>query len=150
MPLFFASFLFSQYQEAFKRFSDQWQSFKLTKNEKLKTTLNEQTKESFLHLYFLWEICKTATEVYIPNNPPIYYPPVIRVAPGEYTEKDWYLKEVNSRKVENNIKSSFHLGCYERGEEMPLGLIVLLPLSIYFSGQPGLAFKYISGIDFLG
>jgi ADP-ribosylglycohydrolase len=51
-------------------------------------------------------------------------------------------------KVGQNIKASYNQDCYARGEEMPFGLIALLPLSAYFPGDPVSAFHYILEIDF--
>jgi len=145
---FLANFVIGQYQVASTAFELTWHIYEDVVNESYKNMMEQNCKEKFLHLWFLWEITKTATEVTIPNDPPLYFPPAMRIADKEYTEKNWQLKRIEPKKITQNVKATYHHDCYKRGEEMPLGLIALLPLSIYFLGDPAGAFHYISEVDF--
>jgi len=145
---FLADYIFSQYQDTYASFQEVWHKLHTTEVKATRQKLDEQCKEKFLHLWFLWEIVKTATEVFIPQNPPIYSPPALRIAESEWTHKPWYLKSVTPEKVKHNIKATYHFNTYENGQEMPLGLIAILPLAIYFPGDAPAAFEYIYKIDF--
>lgn len=145
---FLARYVFSQYQKAFLAFQDFWRQCEATSDTTIKLELEQRCKESFLHLWFLWEAAKTATEVFIPDHPPIFSPPAIRIAASEWTEKEWQLANVASQPIDRNIKASYNQDCYARGEEMPFGLIALLPFAIYFPGDPVSAFHYILEVDF--
>ena len=137
---FLASYIFSQYKIAVDDFQKIWKTCKQNPTDKC--------KESFLQMWMLWEISKTATEVFIPADSPLYSPPAKRMAESEYTTKPWSIQEVAAEKISQNIKSSFHHNCYMQGEEMPLGLIAILPLCIYFTGNPAEAFHYVLEMDF--
>jgi hypothetical protein len=111
----------------------------------------ELRKERFLKMWYSWELMKTATEVFVPTDPPLSSPPYRRVSDRkenpEYSDR-WHLEKAASVSVKTNIKGSYHLDTYAKGQEMPLGLIHLLPAAVYFPGQPGKTFHYIKSIDF--
>lgn len=136
--------IFSQYFSAlqhFRKIDDKWKAGS-AEAESIR-------RERFLHLRFCWEMAKTATEVIVP--PEFYSPPYERINDKEnypdYCDQ-WHLEPVAPQKITENIKSSYHYDTYARGEEMPLGLIALLPFAIYFPGRPKEAFHYIREIDF--
>ena len=146
-----ASVLFDQYRDArkeYEKLEGLWQSATAAEKESLK----EPRKEKFLHTWFSWELAKTATSVFIPENPPL-------LSPGhQYTKilnsegahiGEWDMTPVPTFTVTADIKSSYHFDCYARGEEMPLGQIALLPLAAYFPGDPAAAFQYALEINFL-
>jgi ADP-ribosylglycohydrolase len=109
---------------------------------------DESIKESFLNLWFLWEICKLASEVYIPETPKIISPGYERVDRNQQAG-DWRIRAVTPKYITSSIKNSYNDNSYHRGEEMPIGLIMLLPVAFYFPGQPAKAFSYVLEIDFL-
>jgi ADP-ribosylglycohydrolase len=144
---FLADFIFRNYRAAMTAFELSGQIYKSRLGQIDENAAEQLCKEKFLHLWFLWEMTRTATEVFIPDDPPLYSPPAIRIADQEWSE-NWQLKKVMPKKVEHNIKASYNQDCYARGEEMPFGLIAQLPLSAYFPGDPLSAFHYILAIDF--
>jgi ADP-ribosylglycohydrolase len=144
---FLADFILQRYRIATTAFEMICHIHESRRGQAFEQIMEQNCKEKFLNLWFLWEITKTATEVFIPDDPPIFSPPAIREGDHEYSP-DWQLKKIAPMKVERNIKASYHHNCYERGDEMPLGLIALLPLSVYFPGDPVSAFHYILEIDF--
>ena len=145
---FLANFVIEQYQIASTAFELAWHIYEDVLNDLYKNMMEQVGREKFLHLWFLWEIAKTATAVVIPKDPPLYSPPAMRITDQEYSAKNWQLERVEPEKITQNIKASYNHDCYKNNEEMPLGLIALLPLSIYFPGDPASAFHYISEIDF--
>jgi len=136
---FLADFIFAEYVKVHAEFQELLDDSQIS---------DESAKEKFLKLWFLWEVSKTATEVFVPSDPAIYSPPAAREnKEGEYAVS-WNIKNIPAEKVESNIKASYHHNTYQAGGEMPLGLISLLPVSSYFPGDPVSAFHYALEIDF--
>jgi len=148
---YLAKKIFEQYGRALKNFHDIDRKYQNATAQEEKRALDERRKERFLHIYFSWELVKTATSVYIPQNPALYSPSYQRINDLEGHDDyspEWHLQPVSSEEISVNKKDQFHHGSYARGQEMPLGLIHLLPAAFYFPGQPQQAFRYILRIDF--
>ncbi|MBC8478817.1 MAG: ADP-ribosylglycohydrolase family protein [FCB group bacterium] len=148
--IFLAQQVFEAYRSASKIFSETY--LKTAHRSDSPVLDRPDVKIAFLHQWFTWEIAKTATSVFIPEDPSIFSPGFI------YTKElddngvhngEWSLKQVEAFKVTEDIKPSYNDNCYARGEEMPLGQIALLPLSIYFPGDPVAAFHYTMDLKFM-
>ncbi len=146
-------------QSIFNRYADAQQEFQRSTSQ-LNTVQNSEDqekfkriqKERFLDCWFWWELSKTATAVFIPENgnlrsPNFKYRKLLDDQ-GFHTG-EWELEPKEAEVVRGNIKSSYHFDSYARGEEMPLGEIALLPLAAYFPGAPAAAFRFFLDINFL-
>lgn len=150
-PNYLAMSIVIHYRTCFIEYDQLWQRYRQAGNTTTKDHLLEKCKESFVRLWFAWELTQTATDVYLPQTLPLFSPPAIRINQctdaGAYTG-NWDLEPIDSESVTQSIKQIFHEGNFERGEEMPLGLIGLLPLAIYWTGNPRAAYRYILEMDF--
>ncbi|NOZ60302.1 MAG: ADP-ribosylglycohydrolase family protein [Calditrichaeota bacterium] len=138
-----AQFIFDEYQEARISYEKQVQDNSIKFLEQ-----PVSLREKFLHLWFMWEITKTATSVFVPQKPKLLSPPAERNAVREYTSEPWFCKPVKPYTVKTDLKSQFNNSSYDRGEVLPLGLITLPPLSVFFPGDPRGCFKFVREIDF--
>jgi ADP-ribosylglycohydrolase len=136
-----AEHIYKNYLDAYQQFQD------LFGTEPDLPVKNQKIKEAFLHLWFMWELVKTATSVFIPEKYNIYSPGYRRLNLGS-NPNDWSIVPDQHFQLHINIKSSYHNDTYARNEEMPLGMIALLPVAIYFPGRPTDTFEYILDVDF--
>ena len=146
-----ARFVVQQYQRAFWDFQKIDRRFQRARQTDEAEELAAKRKEKFLAMWYAWEIAKTATSEYIPKDVPIFSPPYIRVTDNpkhpDYSPV-WHLEPRVSKRIDRDIKGQYHHDSYQKGLEMPLGLIHLLPVAAYFPGQPRKAFEYVLRIDF--
>ena len=138
-----AQFIFEEYREARINYEKQVRDNSIKFLEQ-----PVSLREKFLHLWFMWEIAKTATSVFVPQKPKLLSPPAERNAVREYTSEPWFCKPVKPYTVKTDLKNQFNNGSYDRGEVMPLGLITLPLLSVLFPGDPKGCFKFVREIDF--
>jgi len=146
-----AAAVFAQYRRAVNDFNDWDRKYKQADTKADSEKINVTRKEKFLALWFGYELMKTASSVYVPDNPPVATPPYKRVNetnPKSEYDTHWHLQAQAAVPITGDVKYQYHWNTYEKGLEMPLGLIHLLPAAAWFPGQPRDAFAYIMQNDF--
>lgn len=145
-----AGYIFLQYQQAYDEFLRWDQKYAQAETGEDSLRINTIRKEKFLAMWFGYELAKTATSVYVPS-PPIKTPPYVRVdekADDPENPPEWHLEPNEISVITGDIKEQYHHNTYQHGQEMPLGLIHLLPVAAWFGGKPAQAFDYVLEIDF--